>query len=171
MEIMLGNRARITRSRVAERATGLLASPSSCPGLPCISPGLQPGVCAMDWNPSRLEWLTHQQVERLKLTLPLIYTYGRFWLGMYLFWLTEMGLFLRQARLLQFSLFSAWREQHGFPKQKQAVKKHCLQSGRKHHHAFDVNWCCGRKSYPALWSLSSVTPSRKQRAEHLSFCW
>lgn len=43
---------------------------------------LQPGICAMDWNPSRLEWLTYQLVERLKLTLPPIYTHGSFWLGM-----------------------------------------------------------------------------------------
>lgn len=44
MEIMLGNRARITRARVAERATGLLASPSSCPGLPCCSLGYVPWI-------------------------------------------------------------------------------------------------------------------------------
>lgn len=29
---------------------------------------LQPGIRARDWNPSRLEWLTHQHVEKLRLT-------------------------------------------------------------------------------------------------------
>lgn len=42
MEIMLGNRARISRDRVAERAIALLASPSSCSGLPCCSLGYVP---------------------------------------------------------------------------------------------------------------------------------
>lgn len=55
---------------------------SAC--LPLFMPwasSLQPGICARDWNPSRLEWLTHQHVERLRFTLPPICTYGRFWLG------------------------------------------------------------------------------------------
>lgn len=42
MEITLGNRARIPRARGAVRATALLASPSSCSGLPCCSLGYVP---------------------------------------------------------------------------------------------------------------------------------
>lgn len=42
MEIMLGNRARISRARVAETAIALLASPSSYSGLPRCSLGYVP---------------------------------------------------------------------------------------------------------------------------------
>lgn len=58
MEILLGNRARITRARVAERATGLLASPSSCPGLPCCSLGYVPWIgIPAGWSDSPINLL------------------------------------------------------------------------------------------------------------------
>lgn len=44
MEIFLGSRARISRARVAERATALLAFPSSRSGLPCCSLGYVPQI-------------------------------------------------------------------------------------------------------------------------------
>lgn len=44
MEIMLGNRARISNAKWAERAGALWASPTSCFGLPCCSLGYVPSI-------------------------------------------------------------------------------------------------------------------------------
>lgn len=44
MEIMLGNRARISKAKLAERAAALCISPASCFGLPCCSLGYVPPV-------------------------------------------------------------------------------------------------------------------------------
>lgn len=67
------------------------------------APSLQPGICAVDLNPRRLEYLRHGSVERLKAPAvepPFsIYTYGRVWLGMWLFWHTNAGQSLGQATL------------------------------------------------------------------------